>query len=142
VATLQGQIRLAREQGQTEAAKRAERVLAPLLDPDAPSVDHPLAFARYRWRIAREIMALHGDHDLALGFAAIADNPQPPDRTRSEPHSEPFLRGTQEFAPPQEGDWVLHLTKACGSGDALTPLAPVQRPDMPWRSRVSSRRTR
>jgi hypothetical protein len=74
VATLQQQIRLALDRGRTEAAERARRVLAPLLDPDAPPLDNPLAFARYRWRIAREILALRRDRNLALRFAAIADN--------------------------------------------------------------------
>jgi hypothetical protein len=78
VATLQQHIRWARERGPSEAARRAERVLEPLLDPEAAPIRQPLAFQRYRWRIAREILALQGDRKLALTFAAVADNPLPP----------------------------------------------------------------
>jgi hypothetical protein len=80
VATLQRQIRQAKEQGRTAEAQRAERVLGPLLDPDAPPINNPLAFGRYRWRIAREILALRGDRERALPFAAVADNPPRPDK--------------------------------------------------------------
>ena len=83
VATLQQQIAQARARGQAAAAERAERVLAPLIDPDAPGIESPLAFSRYRWRIAREILALRQkrkDRELALSFAAVAENP--PAKTR------------------------------------------------------------
>ena len=75
VATLQQHIRQAKERGAVEAAQRAQRVLEPLLAADAPTIDNPPTFGRYRWRIAREIMALHGDPELALPFAAVAANP-------------------------------------------------------------------
>lgn len=75
VATLQHHIRQARQQGKTQAAADAEGVLGPLLDPSQPPIDNPQTFARYRWRIAREILKLTGDRDLALPFAAIANNP-------------------------------------------------------------------
>ncbi|MCY2954477.1 MAG: hypothetical protein NTU53_21310 [Planctomycetota bacterium] len=78
VATLQQQIRQAKEPGKTAHAQRAERVLEPLLAADTPTIDNPLAFGRYRWRIAREILALQGDRQLALPFAAVADNPPRP----------------------------------------------------------------
>ncbi len=78
VATLQEQIRQAREQGQLAAAQRAERVLGPLLAADAPGIDQPAAFGRYRWRIAREILAFQGDRELALAFAPVPDNPPRP----------------------------------------------------------------
>ncbi|MDI9434044.1 MAG: hypothetical protein QM570_20190 [Planctomycetota bacterium] len=74
VATLKEQIRQAREQGRIEAADRAQRILAPLLDPNAPPIENPLAFTRYRWRIAREILNLMGDPDLALSFPAVIAN--------------------------------------------------------------------
>lgn len=75
VATLQREIRRAKERGSTEAAERAERVLEPLLAADAARINNPHAFARYRWRIAREILALQGDGRGALTFAAVVDNP-------------------------------------------------------------------
>lgn len=78
VATLQEQIAQASAQGRDAAAQRAERVLRPLLDPEAPGIESPLTFSRYRWRIAREILALRQnrkDRELALSFAAVADNP-------------------------------------------------------------------
>lgn len=74
VATLQQQIRAAKARGQSDAPQRAEQVLASLLDPDAPPVEHPLAFTRYRWRIAREILSLMGDRRLALSFSAVVNN--------------------------------------------------------------------
>jgi len=74
VATLQEQIRQAKGGGRSEAAQRAERVLAPLLDPGAAHLANPLAFARYRWRIAREILNLSGEQKLALPFAAVVNN--------------------------------------------------------------------
>jgi hypothetical protein len=78
MATLQNQIRQARERGQTAEAQRAEKVIEPLLSPDAPRIDHPLVFGRYRWRMAREILTLRGGGEGALPFAAVADNPPRP----------------------------------------------------------------
>jgi len=78
VATLQEQLDQAKARGQTAAAERAERILHPLLDPDARGIDSPLAFSRYRWRIAREILALRqnpNEQELALPFSAVAENP-------------------------------------------------------------------
>ena len=79
-ATLQQQIRQAQEQGKIEAAARAECVLAPLLDPKAPPIDNPSAFTRYRWRIAREILNLMGDRDLALSFPAVVTDATVPEQ--------------------------------------------------------------
>ena len=84
VAALQEQIRLAKARGQIEPAQRAERVLAPILEPDAPSIENPAAFARYRWRIAREILTLLGDQRFALSFPAVATNPA--DREEAGPN--------------------------------------------------------
>src|SRR4029077_15499411 len=50
VATLQQQISEAKARGQTAAAERAERILRPLLDRDAPGIESAQAFSRYRWR--------------------------------------------------------------------------------------------
>jgi hypothetical protein len=80
-ATLQQQIGEAKARGQTAAAERAERTLRPLIDPETPGIESPQAFARYRWRIAREILALcqhREDRELALPFAAVAENPPAP----------------------------------------------------------------
>ena len=74
VATLQDQISHAKQRGKIQAAQRAERVLKPLLDPDAPPIENPFAFARYRWRIAREILNLMGDRELALSFPSVVTN--------------------------------------------------------------------
>ncbi len=98
VATLEKQIALAKERGQNQAAHRAERVLEPLLDPDAAPIDHPLAFNRYRWRVAREVLALQGDRALALPFAAVAENPIPPARTG------PNLVQNPSFEEPAQAD--------------------------------------
>ncbi len=73
VATLQDKIREARQRGQTKLAQRAEQVLAPLLAPDAPPIEEPLAFQRYRWRLAREILGLMGDRRSALSFPAVVN---------------------------------------------------------------------
>ncbi len=78
VATLQQQIRQAKEWGQVAAARQAENVLAPLIAGDASVVEQFLAFGRYRWRIAREILALQGDRELTLPFTAVPDNPPSP----------------------------------------------------------------
>lgn len=80
-ATLQQTIGEAKARGETTAAERAERVLRPLIDPEGPGIGNPLAFSRYRWRIAREILALRQDRkdrELALPFAAVPDNPPAP----------------------------------------------------------------
>jgi hypothetical protein len=101
VATLQEQIGQARARGQTTAAERAERILRPLLDPDAPGIESPLAFSRYRWRIAREILALQQnrkDRELALPFAALADNPPAPTRLGSN------LVANSSFEDPAQAD--------------------------------------
>jgi len=76
VMTLQERIALATRAGRIEAAQRAEQVLAPLLAADAPAIENPATFARYRWRIAREILNLLEDQELAtsLSFTAVADN--------------------------------------------------------------------
>ncbi|HEY5909881.1 MAG TPA: glycoside hydrolase domain-containing protein [Verrucomicrobiae bacterium] len=81
VATLQQHIRRAREQGKAKAAERAEAVLAPLIDPDAPPIENTLAFGRYRWRIAREILNLLGDRTLALTFPAAVETSATPEKT-------------------------------------------------------------
>jgi hypothetical protein len=78
VATLQQHIRKGKEQGAVDAAQRAQRVLEPLLAADAQTIHNPLAFGRYRWRIAREILALLGDRERTLPFAAVAENPPSP----------------------------------------------------------------
>jgi hypothetical protein len=97
VATLQQQIRQAKEQGRIEAADRAQRVLTPLLDPNTPPIGNPLAFTRYRWRIAREILHLIGDRDLALSFPAVVTNAVVPEQVG------PNLIGDPSFeAGPQE----------------------------------------
>ena len=82
VATLQEHTAQAAQRGNIEAAKRAKRVLSPLLAADAPPIEDPVAFGRYRWRIAREILNLLDDHELAvpLSFTAVADNAPTPER--------------------------------------------------------------
>jgi hypothetical protein len=79
-ATLQEHIGQAKQRGQLAAAQRAERVLAPLLAADAPEISQCAAFGRYRWRMAREILALRGDRPFALPFTAAPDNPPSPIR--------------------------------------------------------------
>jgi len=101
VATLQEQIAQAKARGQAAAAERAERVLRPLLDPEAPGIKSPLAFSRYRWRIAREILALRPnrkDRQLALSFAAVVDNPAAPTRLG------PNLVANPSFEEPAQAD--------------------------------------
>jgi len=96
VATLQQQIRLAKGQGKTQAARRAEDVLAPLLDPDAPPIDQPLAFGRYRWRITREILGLLGHRELALSFSAVVTNTGGPEKAGPNVIADPsFEAGPQ-----------------------------------------------
>jgi hypothetical protein len=98
VVTLQRQIRQAKEQGKTEPAQRAERVLEPLLAADAPPIDNPRAFGRYRWRIAREILNLLGDRELALPFPAVIDNPRRQDKVG------PNLVENPSFEDPPQAD--------------------------------------
>jgi len=98
VATLQQQIQQAKERGAIEAAQRAQRVLEPLLAGDAPTIDNPLAFGRYRWRIAREILALQGDRERTLPFAAVAENPPSPIKLG------PNLVDNPSFEDPSEAD--------------------------------------
>ena len=98
VATLQQQIRQAREQGSTEPAQRAERVLEPLLAADAPTINNPLAFGRYRWRIAREILALRGDSAAVLSFPALVHNPEGLEKPG------PNLVDNSSFEGPPEAD--------------------------------------
>lgn len=98
VATLQQQIRQAHGQGKIEQAQRAERVLEPLQTADARPIDNPLAFGRYRWRIAREVLALRGDRERALPFAAVADNPRRPDEVG------PNLVENPSFEEPAQAD--------------------------------------
>jgi len=74
VATLQQEIRRAEERGQEAAARRAEKVLAPLIGPDARPIGNPLAFGRFRWRIAREILGLLDDGEFPLAFDAVTSN--------------------------------------------------------------------
>jgi len=94
VATLQQQIRQAKERGQTAAAQRAESVLAPLLSHDAPVISQPAAVGRYRWRIAREILALQGDREFALPFAArptiLQANPTRPNLVENPSFEDPL----------------------------------------------------
>jgi hypothetical protein len=80
VATLQEQIRLAKTRGNTRAVQRAEAVLEPLLDPESAPIENPAEFARYRWRIAREILNLLGDQTLAVSFTAVMKNARGPEK--------------------------------------------------------------
>jgi hypothetical protein len=112
VATLQQQIRQAKGRGETEPAKRAERVLELLLAADAPTIDNPLAFGRYRWRIAREILALQGDRELALPFAAVADNPPRPIKLGPNLVYNPSFEDTPEADGSPRGQYYLGYPKA------------------------------
>ncbi len=104
VATLQEEIRRAKERGQAKAAQRAEQVLAPLVDPEARPIDQPLSCGRYRWRIAREILALRGDRRLALGFPAVAANADAPDKMGPNLIADPsFEAGPQADGFPTGG---------------------------------------
>jgi hypothetical protein len=96
VSTLREQIRHAKERGKIEAAQRAERVLEPLVDPDARPIENPLAFGRYRWRIAREILNLKGERQLALSFPAVVTN-----TAASEQRSANFISDSSFEAGPQ-----------------------------------------
>ncbi|MBP7937467.1 MAG: hypothetical protein KA354_22720 [Phycisphaerae bacterium] len=102
VATLQQQIRLARTRGSIEAADRAERVLAPLIDPDGQPIENPLTFARLRWRMAREILNLMGDRELAIPFPAIVTSTAAPEKAG------PNLVAVPSFeAGPQAGGFPV-----------------------------------
>ncbi len=97
VTTLQEKIRQARESGQIESARRAEAVLAPIIDPKATAVSQPQAFARYRWRIAREILNLMGHQKLALSFPAVVKNSAAPEKTGPNLIEDPsFEKGPQD----------------------------------------------
>jgi hypothetical protein len=98
VATLQHEIRKAKERGEVDAAQRAQRVLEPLVAADAPSIGNPLVFSRFRWRIAREILALQGDKQQTLPFAAIAENPPSPIKLG------PNLLANPSFEEPAKAD--------------------------------------
>lgn len=98
VVTLQEQIRSAKARGDEVIARRAEAVLNPLLDPEGVPLRRPLAFGRYRWRIAREILALQGDRELGLSFAAVAANPPPADTIG------PNLVANSSFEEPVRAD--------------------------------------
>jgi hypothetical protein len=107
VATLQQEIRRAKKRGQTAAARRAEQVLAPLIDPDARSIDSALAFGRYRWRLAREIMSLRGDRQLALSFAALTNNPVGQEKLGPNLIADPsFEAGPQADGFPTAGYYI------------------------------------
>ncbi len=94
VATLQEHIRLARQQGNTQQAERAEAVLRPLIDPAGQSINHQLIFSRYRWRIAREILALRGQ--APLPFPAVLANVAAPDKLGTNAINDPsFEAGPQ-----------------------------------------------
>ena len=99
VATLQQQIR-ASQAAQARRARRngPRRCWSRCSQLDAPPIDNPLAFGRYRWRIAREILALQGDRELALPFAAVADNPPRPDKIG------PNLVENPSFEAPPQAD--------------------------------------
>ena len=104
VATLQEKIHQAKERGQTEAAQRAEQVLAPLLDPSAPHFDSPSAFARYRWRIAREILKLMGDQRYPLSFPAAVNNAISQEKMGPNVIEDPsFENGPQADGFPSDG---------------------------------------
>jgi hypothetical protein len=107
VATLQEEIRRARERGQAAAARRAERVLAPLIDPGAQPIRHPLAFGRYRWRIAREILNLRGDRRFALPFAAVVGNGEGQEKLGPNLIADPsFEAGPQADGFPTAGYYI------------------------------------
>jgi hypothetical protein len=98
VATLEQEIRKAKAGGQKAAAKRAEEVLEPLLAADAAPIHNPRAFGRYRWRLAREILALQGDRQQALPFPAITGNQSTPGRIG------PNLLENPSFEDPPQAD--------------------------------------
>lgn len=104
VATLQEAIRQARARGKRAAAQRAEKVLAPLIDPKARSVNHPLQFGRYRWRIAREILALRGDREATLPFTAVLRHTASPEKLGPNLIADPsFEAGPQADGFPTAG---------------------------------------
>jgi hypothetical protein len=73
-------------------------VLEPLVAADAQAIDNPLAFGRYRWRIAREILALRGDSAAALSFPALVHNPESLEKPG------PNLVDNSSFEGPPEAD--------------------------------------
>jgi len=107
VETLQQEIRRAKEGGLTQRARRAEQVLAPLIDPDARPIEEPLSFGRCRWRIAREILALRGDDPLALSFAAVTSAPAAQDKLGPNLIADPsFEEGPQADGFPTSGYYI------------------------------------
>ena len=107
VATLQQEVARARERGQTAAARRAEQVLAPIIDPEGPAIGHPLAFTRYRWRIAREVLSLLGNRRLGLPFAALTDNRATPETLGPNLIADPsFEDGPQADGFPTAGYYI------------------------------------
>ena len=65
------------------------------------AIENPLAFTRYRWRIAREILNLMGDPDLALSFPAVIANAAVAERSRANLIIDPsFEAGPQEDGFP------------------------------------------
>ena len=98
VATLQQEIRKAQERRAIEAGQRARRVLEPLIAADAPRINNPPVFGRFRWRIAREILALQGGSERTLSFAAVAENPPSPVKLG------PNLLANPSFEEPPNND--------------------------------------
>jgi len=108
VATLQREIERARARGQAAAAKRAEQVLAPIIDPDGPQMGDPLSFGRYRWRIAREVLGLLGGSRLAIPFAAVTGNASGQEKPGENVIADPsFEAGPQADGFPTAG---YHIT--------------------------------
>ncbi len=98
VETLQALIAQSAQHGKAESIRRAETVLAPLLAVDAPPIDAPVAFGRYRWRIVREILNLRDDHRWTepLRFAAVTDNPLVPERIGPNLVDNPSFEATMQ----------------------------------------------
>jgi hypothetical protein len=108
VATLEQEIRKAKALGKTAAAQRAEKVLEPLVAPEAAPVHNPLAFARYRWRLAREILALQGDRKQALPFPTITGNQPTPTKVGPNLLANPSFEETPKMTdrPRANTTWV------------------------------------
>jgi hypothetical protein len=126
VATLEQLIRQAAERGKTQAARRAECVLEPLLDPDAPPIDHPLAFGRYRWRIAREILTLLGDHEQALSFPAAVKNTAGPEKAGPNVVADPSFESLFENCP------FGRARRRCRADSGACPPETAHRDDSPY----------
>jgi hypothetical protein len=85
----------------------AEAVLAPIVDPEGSSLSHPLVYNRLRWRIAREILALQGDRQLALAFAALPNNPAGQEKPCPNLIADPsFEAGPQADGFPTAGYYI------------------------------------